>query len=173
MERIIFYILAATIIVFSLFSVTSTRILRAAIYLFLVLVAIAGLYFMIGYNFLGAVQLTVYAGGIVVLIIFSILLTEQIDSHMPAPKLRTMILSAAVAVIGATASIFAITGHAFETTPETVNAGTVEKVGERLLSYGEGGYVLPFEVISILLLAAMIGAIVIAKRPKDEDVASE
>lgn len=173
MERIIFYILAAAIILFSLFSVTSTRILRAAIYLFLVLVSIAGVYFMIGYNFLGAVQLTVYAGGIVVLIIFSILLTEQIDSRMPAPKLGTMILSGAVAVIGASASIFAITGHNFETTPETVNAGTVEKVGERLLSYGEGGYVLPFEVISVLLLAAMIGAIVIAKRPKSEEQTSK
>jgi NADH-quinone oxidoreductase subunit J len=169
MERIIFYILAAAIIVFSLFSVTSTRILRAAVYLFLVLVSIAGVYFMLGYHFLGAVQLTVYAGGIVVLIIFSILLTEQIDSRMPAPGLGRMIMSAAVALIGAGLSIFAITGHTFKTTSEVTNLGTVENVGERLLSYGEAGYVLPFEVISILLLAAMIGAIVIAKRPKESE----
>lgn len=169
MERIIFYILAAAIIVFSLFSVTSLRILRAAVYLFLVLISIAGLYFMIGYTFLGAVQLTVYAGGIVVLIIFSILLTEQIDSRMPAPKVSRMILSGITAAIGAALSIFAITSHVFETSPELTDAGTVENVGKRLLSYGEGGYVLPFEVISILLLAAMIGAIVIAKRPKDSE----
>lgn len=169
MERIIFYILAAAIIVFSIFSVTSTRILRAAIYLFLVLISIAGVYFMIGYHFLGAVQLTVYAGGIVVLIIFSILLTEQIDNRMPAPSLGKMIISGAAAVLGASASIFAITGHAFETQAETTNLGTVENLGTKLLSYGEGGYVLPFELISVLLLAAMIGAIVIAKRPKPED----
>ena len=172
MERIIFYILAAAIIAFSLFSVTSTRILRAAIYLFLVLVCIAGLYFMVGYNFLGAVQLTVYAGGIVVLIIFSILLTEQIDSRMPVPKISTMVVSGILAVIGAVFSIMAIKGHVFESVPETVNAGTVDKIGEKLLSYGDGGYVLPFEVISILLLAAMIGAIVIAKRPKEEEETS-
>jgi NADH-quinone oxidoreductase subunit J len=169
MERIIFYILAAAIIVFSLFSVTSTKILRAAIYLFLVLIAIAGLYFMLGYHFLGAVQLTVYAGGIVVLIIFSILLTEQIDSKMPSPKPGKMIVSGIAAAIGATASILAIRGHVFTEVAEIENMGTVEKIGTRLLSYGDGGYVLPFEVISILLLAAMIGAIVVAKRPKAEE----
>ena len=78
----IFYILAALIIIFSALCVTTKKILRAAVYLLFVLGATAGLYFMFNYNFLAAVQLTVYAGGIVVLIIFSILLTHQINTKI-------------------------------------------------------------------------------------------
>lgn len=167
MERIIFYILAAIIVGFSLLSVTSTKILRAAVYLFLVLIGIAGFYFMVGYHFLGAVQLTVYAGGIVVLIIFAILLTERIDNQMPKPKLLMAIASGISVILGAAMAISAITGHIFDK-KTTGELATVETIGTRLLSFKEGGYVLPFELISILLLAAMIGAIVISKRPKAE-----
>ncbi len=167
MERIIFYILATMIVGFSLLSVTSTKILRAAVYLFFVLIGIAGLYFQVGYHFLGAVQLTVYAGGIVVLIIFAILLTERIDSQLPRPKLLMTILSGLAVIFGAFISITTILGHTFEK-KSTGQLARVDDIGTRLLSFEAGGYVLPFELISILLLAAMIGAIVIAKRPKIE-----
>lgn len=167
MERIIFYILAALILGFSLLSVTSTKILRAAVYLFLVLIGIAGFYFQVGYHFLGAVQLTVYAGGIIVLIIFAILLTERIDSQLPRPKLTMTILSGLAVLVGAIISIVTILGHVFDK-KSTGELATVDTIGTRLLSFEPGGYVLPFELISVLLLAAMIGAIVIAKRPKIE-----
>ena len=78
-SEIMFYLLSGMIVVFSILTVTSRRILRSAVYLLFVLVSTAGLYFMLNYNFLAAVQLTVYAGGIVVLIIFSILLTSHIS----------------------------------------------------------------------------------------------
>ena len=74
MEKFVFYILAAMVFVFSILTVTSRKILRAAVYLLFVLLATAGLFFMLNFNFLAAVQLTVYAGGIVVLIIFSVIL---------------------------------------------------------------------------------------------------
>ena len=73
-----FFIFSAVIVVFSILTVTSRRILRAATFLLFVLVSTAGLYFMLRFNFLAAIQLTLYAGGIVVLIIFSILLTSHI-----------------------------------------------------------------------------------------------
>ena len=72
--QIMFVLFSAMIVVFSIMTVTSRKILRAAVYLLFVLVSTAGLYFMLNYQFLAAVQLTLYAGGIVVLIIFSILL---------------------------------------------------------------------------------------------------
>ena len=78
--KIIFFVLAAAIVVFSILSITSRKILRAAIYLLFVLVAMAGLYYMMNFQFLASVQLILYAGGSVVLIIFSILLTSQINS---------------------------------------------------------------------------------------------
>lgn len=74
---IVFSVLALIIVVFSILTVTSRRILRAATYLLFVLFATAGLYFQLDYQFLGAVQLTIYAGGIIVLYVFSILLTQR------------------------------------------------------------------------------------------------
>ena len=78
-NQIMFFLFSAMIVVFSVLTVTSRRILRAAVFLLFVLVSTAGLYFMLNYQFLAAVQLTLYAGGIVVLIIFSILLTSHIS----------------------------------------------------------------------------------------------
>ena len=70
MEQVIFYILALIMVVFAIASVTSRKILRAVVYLLFVLIGIAGFYFLIDYNYLAAIQLTVYAGGIIVLFIF-------------------------------------------------------------------------------------------------------
>ena len=76
-NQVIFGLLALVIVVCSILTVTTRRILRAATYLLFVLFATAGIYFQLDYTFLGAVQLAVYAGGIVVLFVFSILLTSH------------------------------------------------------------------------------------------------
>jgi len=165
MEKIIFYILSAIILVFGWLSVTSRNLLRAAVYLLFVLLAIAGLYFLIQNNFLAAVQLTVYAGGVVVLIIFSILLTHKIDNSLPVPSRNRMMLSILLCLGGVGAFLAVIRDHHFVIMPGEQDA-SIETAGKMLLSTGEGGYVLPFEVISILLLAAMVGAIAIAKGRK-------
>ncbi|MEQ8425158.1 MAG: NADH-quinone oxidoreductase subunit J [Cyclobacteriaceae bacterium] len=168
MSAIIFYTIATIMIVFSLLAVTSRKILRAAVYLLFALAGTAGVYFMVNYLFLAAVQLIVYAGGIVVLIIFSILLTSHIEEKMQKPDMWKIILTSIVGLGGATLSIFIITNHAFTSQPPTDVEVNMTTIGEKLLGYGAGGYVLPFEVISILLLAAMVGAIVVAKRNKPE-----
>ncbi len=87
MEKYIFYILAVIMIVFAIASVTSRKMLRSVVYLLFVLCGIAGLYFLIDYNFLAAIQLTVYAGGIIVLIIFSVLLVHHIEMELEIAKL--------------------------------------------------------------------------------------
>ena len=81
-NQLMFFIFSAIIVIFSLLTVTTRRILRAATFLLFVLVSTAGLYFMLRFNFLAAIQLTLYAGGIVVLIIFSILLTSQLAEKL-------------------------------------------------------------------------------------------
>jgi len=168
MGAIIFYSIATIMIVFSLLAVTACKILRAAVYLLFALGGTAGIYFMVNYFFLAAVQLIVYAGGIVVLIIFSILLTSHIEEKMQKPDVWKIILTSIVGLGGATLSIYVITNHVFTPQPDTGAEANMTTIGEKLLGYGAGGYVLPFEVISILLLAAMIGAIVVAKRNKPE-----
>lgn len=162
MEKIVFYLLAFAMLSLSLMSVLSQRLLRSAVYLFGVLAAIAGFYFLIGYYFLGAVQLTVYAGGIVVLIIFSILLTHEIDYKMERPSwLRAG--AAGIVCAGGAAMMFHLLSTSLFTRVEAPEKSDLNTLGELLLTPGDGGYLLPFELISILLLAAIIGAIVIAK----------
>ncbi len=162
MESTIFYIIALVMIVFAVMSVTSKHIMRAIVYLLIVMLGITGIYFLIDFQFLAAVQMIVYAGGIIILYITSIMLVERIDSPLDSPdKVRTTI-AAILSFVATGFSIYAITSFDFkESTVETVT--TVEEVGRAMLNYGDNGYILPFEVISILLLAAMVGAIVIAK----------
>ena len=74
LETVVFYFLAAFIIAMSIMTVTTQRIVRSATYLLFVLFGTAGIYFLLGYTFLGSVQIMVYAGGIVVLYVFSIIL---------------------------------------------------------------------------------------------------
>ena len=158
--------MAGIIIIFSVMTVTSRRILRAAVYLLFVLVATAGLYFLLEYNFLGAVQLTVYSGGIVVLIVFAVLLTAHMESKLEPVGYFKMVYSASLSLIGLVFTLYAISKFEFKGSGLEAGAYDVEAVGKSLLSFGEYGYVLPFEVISVLLLAAMIAAIMIAKKDK-------
>ena len=164
-----FYLFASIIVVFSILTVTSRRILRAAVFLLFVLCATSAFYFMLRYTFLAATQLALYAGGIVVLIIFSILLTSHISEKFRQIEFKKALFSGLVAAIGAALSIAAILQFDFnQQFTETKTAELpVRDIGLSLMNYGEGVYILPFEVISILLLAAMIAAIVIAKKRKD------
>ena len=163
-NQIMFAIFSVVIIVFSILTVTSRKILRSAVYLLFVLVSTAGLYFMLNYQFLAAVQLTLYAGGIVVLIIFSILLTSHINQKFEPVGWKKNLFSALAAISGAFLSIITILDYKFSATTEAAKEVDMHLIGKSLLSVGYDGYVLPFEVISILLLAAMVAAVVIAKK---------
>jgi NADH-quinone oxidoreductase subunit J len=165
MEKIVFYILALIMIVFAIASVTSRQMLRSVIYLLFVLIGVAGIYFLIDYNFLAAVQLTVYAGGIIVLVIFSVLLVHHIEMELEMAKLSKKLLTGLVCLIGLGVFLATIYSTNFIVV-ENYKSTTVEDIGMGLLSYEAGGFILPFEVISILLLAAMIGAIIIGKGDK-------
>ena len=156
MEAIIFYILALAIVVFSVMTVTSRNILRAAIYLLFVLMSTAAIYFMLNYNFLAAVQLTVYSGGIVVLIVFAVLLTARMDHKLEKVGTGKAIISALLVFSGMAVVLWTILGYTFVPNGLAEGAYDVRAVGMSLLSYGDYGYVLPFEVISVLLLASMI-----------------
>jgi NADH-quinone oxidoreductase subunit J len=163
-NQIMFILFALMITVFSILTVTTRRILRAAVYLLFVLVSTAGLYFMLNYQFLAAVQLTLYAGGIVVLIIFSILLTSHISQKFEEPGLKKTIFSALAALSGAVLCIVTILDYKFSATTVAAQEVNMRLIGKSLLSVEYDGYVLPFEVISVLLLAAMVAAIVVAKK---------
>jgi NADH-quinone oxidoreductase subunit J len=163
-NQLMFALFSVMIIVFSILTVTSRKILRAAVYLLFVLVSTAGLYFMLNFQFLAAVQLTLYAGGIVVLIIFSILLTSHISQKFEPVGWKKSLFSALAALAGAILSVITILDYKFSATTEVAREIDMKLIGKSLLSVDNDGYVLPFEVISILLIAAMVAAIVIAKK---------
>jgi len=167
MERYIFYIVALMMIVFAIASVSSRKMLRSVVYLLFVLTGVAGIFFLIDYNFLAAIQLTVYAGGIIVLMIFSVLLVHHIEMKLEVAKTSKQLITGLVCLIGIGIFLRTIYSYDFDVIENTKTTTTTE-IGEKLLSYKAGGFILPFEVISVLLLAAMIGAIIIAKGEKLE-----
>jgi NADH-quinone oxidoreductase subunit J len=165
-STVIFYLLAALTLVSGLLAVTTRQIFRAAIALLFSLIGIAGLYFWLQYEFIAAVQIVVYVGGIVVLIIFSIFLTQQSGEKLPAPRVGRSIFSALAAFCGFALIMLQVYNHSFESTKEQPIAPTVKNIGSRMLGVNDDGYALPFEVVSMLLLAAMVGCIVIAMKEK-------
>jgi NADH-quinone oxidoreductase subunit J len=165
--QIIFYILSAFILGTALLSVTTNKIFRSAIWLLFSLIGIAGLYFWMQVEFIAAVQIVVYVGGIVVLIIFSIFLTQQAGKEMTKPPLVRTIASILAVVFGFALTYLLIYENGFSSGGKNFD-WSVQKIGTQMLETGEHGYALPFEVVSILLLAAMIGCIVIALKSKPE-----
>ena len=167
-STIIFYLLAALTLVSAVLAVTTRMIFRAAIYLLFSLIGIAGIYFWLQYEFIAAVQIVVYVGGIVVLIIFSIFLTQQAGEQMPKQKFGRQLFSALAAFCGLALVLIQLAQHAFVITSGRLIEPTVANIGNQMLGVNDGGYALPFEVVSILLLAALIGCIVIALKSKPE-----
>jgi len=167
-SQIIFYILSAFILGTAILSVTTRKIFRSAIWLLFSLIGVAGLYFWLEVEFIAAVQIVVYVGGIVVLIIFSIFLTQQSGKEMPgAPIIRT-IASALAVLFGFAFTYILIRDYGFERSNKEFD-WSVAKIGSQMMGTKDGGYALPFEVVSILLLAAMIGCIVIAMKSKPDE----
>jgi NADH-quinone oxidoreductase subunit J len=164
-EQIIFYSLSALIVGFSILSVLSRRILRAATYLLFVLIATAGLYLLLGYQFLAAVQISVYAGGIMVLYIFSILLTSHAGDKADKVSWKRRLPAAGVATVG-----LAFCAHIIYYNIKRVasldifHEPTMKEIGLTMLGTNKNQYLLPFEAISVLLLACIVGAILIARK---------
>ena len=160
-SQIIFYILAAFILVTAVLSVSTRKIFRSAIWLLFSLIGVAGLYFWLEVEFIAAVQIVVYVGGIVVLIIFSIFLTQQSGKEMERASVVRRISSILAVLFGFSLTYLLIYYYGFQAGDQNFD-WSVDKIGTQMLETNEGGYALPFEVVSILLLAAMIGCIVIA-----------
>src|SRR3970040_2246965 len=97
MGKIIFYLICTMIITFGLLCVTTRKLFRSAIYLLFALVNVAALYFFLNYEFIAAVQIVVYVGGIIVLILFSLFLTQQAGVDLPVPSLGRVVFASSLA----------------------------------------------------------------------------
>ena len=163
-SQVIFYIISAFILGTGLLAVTTRKIFRSAIWLLFSLIGIAALFFWMQLEFIAAVQIIVYVGGIVVLIIFSIFLTQQSGNKMAKPVRIRTVFAIFAAALGFILSYTLISQNNFQSASTQQLNASVSNIGSQLLSTTEHGYSLPFEVVSILLLAAMIACIVIAMK---------
>ncbi len=168
MELYLFYTLAVILVTFSILTVTASNPVRSALYLISALISVAGLFFLLEAEFVGAVQILVYVGGIMVLFLFVIMLVsvrEATSQAKTVPQWRTGV--ALGVVLSALLCIFAVKGtHFFDKAMakpgviQELETRNTESVGTLLYST----YLLPFEIASILLLVAIIGAVVLAKK---------
>lgn len=166
---IIFYCLGIAILAFSLMAVTTRKILRAATYLLFTLIGTAGLYLFLNYHFLAAVQISVYAGGIVVLFIFAILLTSNKGDAIEPHGKRRVLSAVLAAVAGVAVTGFALMKHQFvydsnNTTMLGDQEVNMKVIGQALMGTEKYQYLMPFEILSVLLLACIIGGILIARK---------
>ena len=162
---LVFFILAAVMVVCSILAVTTKKILRAATYLLFVLFATAGLYFYLNYSFLGAVQMTVYAGGIIVLYVFSIFLTSTDDERNQPIRSYRRWLGFIAATAGTLLCVYLFQSAPWaDAQPAAIGELPMKAIGNALMSPNKFGYILPFEALSVLLLACIIGGILIASK---------
>ena len=156
---IAFYATAIAMLVGAVGMVLNRDMIRSAMLLILVLSGVAAMYVLLSADFLAIAQLLVYVGAIMILMLFAIMLTPG-QVELPAMAERGQrIMAAIVSVIVGAIALYAVLGENWAIRPAPLNVPTTERIGERLFTT----YVLPFEIASILLTAAMIGAIVIAR----------
>ncbi len=160
---IIFYLFAAITLVSAVVVVNAKNIIHAAFSLLLTLFGVSGIYILLGADFLAIVQIMVYVGGILILLLFGVMLTNKITNV----EIRTGVVYVfpAIIVVGAfTAILFSvITSTNWHTGSFEIPQTTTKMLGHLLLT----DYVLVFELLAILLLIALIGAASIARRDKE------
>ena len=162
MHQLLFYTISAMLLVSGLLTVTTTKFFRAAVYLLATLFFTAGIYFMMAFNFIAIVQIIIYVGGIVVLILFSILLTHTPGAKIIKADWKQVLSGLLVSLLGFGLTTYLIVNnvfHAQNAGPENVQ---MKVIGNQLLNVNQSGYLLPFELITLLLVVAMIRSITIA-----------
>lgn len=162
LEIILFYAVAAVTVIAALGVCISRNIVRLAVWLFVALGSVALLYFLLAASFLGAIQLIVYAGGTLILLVFGVMLTSKSPwVRYDAPKIE--VLGAGVVCLALFLTLAIVLCRAAWPETEAAVAGTsVADIGRRLLTT----YVVPFEVAGILLMIVMVGAAHLARQEK-------
>ena len=165
-NQVTFWVLAAIVIVSSVLVVTFRNIFHAGLALIVTFIGVAGYYLALRADFLAVTQILIYAGAIAVLILFAILMTHRVENEKGVEvhnSLKIMGLFIVIPLLGILAAVISATF------PESLMefqpiSNQLSMIGERLLQ----SHALPFEIISIVLLAAMIGAIIVAREGEKE-----
>ena len=166
-----FGILAVVILGSAIMCVATKRIMRAATFLLFVLFGVAGLYFILDYTFLGAAQISIYAGALTMMYIFAIQLVgkrtlQGLVEHVKGSK---AVGAALVTIVGfiTVALVLLKNNFLFKACEVADEEVPMNVIGTALVGSDKYQYVLPFEFISVFLLACIIGGIVVARKEKE------
>jgi NADH-quinone oxidoreductase subunit J len=161
-HSVLFWIFAAISVGPGLGILLAKDIVRQAFWLLLSLTGFACLYLLMGADFLGFTQVVVYIGGILILFLFGVMLTHRLDVPLKEVKGWSLVVPGVIAGLISAAALLHVAVRTDWSTLEEANqvAPTTETIGERIMST----YLLPFEIVSLLLLVALVGATYIARR---------
>ncbi|MCH8806278.1 MAG: NADH-quinone oxidoreductase subunit J [Planctomycetes bacterium] len=164
-ETFVFYVFAGAMVLSSAAIVFSKNIVRSATWLLGTLGSAAGLFLLLSANYLAAIQLIVYAGGILILIVFGVMLTAKNPFLGFAARPRELLIAGVVGVVlfaGLVSVMFAGPWPQVPNATPSSEVAPVHAIGTALLTT----YLVPFEIVSVLLLAVMIGAAYLARPEK-------
>ena len=164
MTQLAFY-LAAAVTLFSAIGVVSARnVVHAALFLLLSLAGVAGLFVLLYAEFLALVQILIYGGAVTIVILFALMLTKNEEfENQSDNRRRPFALAAALILFLFMAFAFVTDAEKFQS--ENLQSISLDKLAETLFV----DWVIPFEIASIVLLIALVGAIVIGRTDKEED----
>jgi len=162
-ELALFIVISATVLVSAVAVVAARNLVRAAFWLLPCFLGVAGVFVLLGAHFLAAIQVLIYVGAIMLLLLFVLMLTRDVSGATAAPNNRQAGWAIIAAGVLAAVTIGVVSRYQWQAGAAKPSASTAE-VGEALLRT----YLLPFEIASVLLLAAMVGAIVIARSDPNE-----
>lgn len=160
LEALMFYLFAGLTLGSALAICLTKNIVRMAVYLFATLGSVAAIYFLLLANFIAVIQLIVYAGGTLILLIFGVMLTSKSPWVRFDTKRSELVGAGAVCIAFAGALLWVVTKANWPQTAESVKGSTVAGFGQSLLT----DYLVPFEAVSVLLLVVMIGAAYLARQ---------
>ncbi len=154
-----FWIMAVVVVIAALGVVFLRNVFHAALSLVLCFLTVAGIYITLSADFLAAVQILVYVGAISVLIILAIMMTREVQQGSPANRLKLPVFVVAVVLLGII--VYTVTKTSWQVASEAPLTPTIVPLATKLFS--ENGFILPVEIAAALILAAILGAIVIAR----------
>jgi NADH:ubiquinone oxidoreductase subunit 6 (subunit J) len=166
-SSVLFFLLAIGVVGAGLAVVTLRNIIHSAVAMMICFGSLAGMYALLGAPIVAAAQVLIYLGAISVLILFAIMLTQAGDANLPAPFHRQVPIAVVIALAIAGLVGWAVIQTDWALATEAVGA-VVEDIAEAIFTT----YALPFEIISLLLLVAIIGAIFLARRPEEDERAN-
>ena len=166
-SSVLFFLLAVGVVGAGIAVVTLRNIIHSAVAMMICFGSLAGMYALLGAPIVAAAQVLIYLGAISVLILFAIMLTQAGDANLPAPFHRQVPLAAVVALVIVGLVGWAVVQTDWGVAPQAVGAA-VEAIATALFTT----YALPFEIISMLILVAIIGAIFLARRPEEDERAN-